>query len=137
MPEWFWYTSFDRNPLFKHLVTVNMMYSSGTLGDNVEVTEADFRALARGRQEFVQIIAKKTRHPCRSDLPGRTETRRRCQHREPQAVKKLKTVPTGNPLSFMVQSILYFLYCSALAFALVPRFQRNEEETVVASVGQS
>jgi len=41
------------------------------------------------------------------------------------------------PAEFLVQPIFYFLILFRSAFALAPRFQRNEEETVVASVGEA
>src|SRR6266850_2169222 len=65
-----WYTSLIATPCLSTLSRSTLMYSSGTLGINVEVTK---------------------------------------------------------PISGRLRS----------AFALVPRFQRNEEETVVASVGEA
>src|SRR5437879_3930522 len=69
-----WYTSLIATPCLSTLSRSTLMYSSGTLGINVEVTKPisgrlraaarnlfrlNFRTLARGCQEFVQIIAKK------------------------------------------------------------------------------
>src|SRR5207244_5881519 len=51
--------------------------------------------------------------------------------------RKTKNGSDRQPAEFLVQSILYFLILLRSAFALAPGFQRNEEETVVASVGEA
>jgi len=88
----------DRNPCLSTLSRSTLMYSSGTLGINVESDEADSGRLRAAARNLFRLSLRNS-----TSLPERFFQ----DELKPRPVptpgtaggEKLKTVPTGNPLS--------------------------------------
>src|SRR5580704_9683531 len=113
-----WYTSLIATPCLSTLSRSTLMYSSGTLGINVVATKPISGRLRAAAKNLAVLSA---RNP---------DTRNR-RRRETEDSSLRQTA------EFLVQTSFYFLILFRSAFALAPGFQRNEEETVVASVREA
>ena len=138
MPEWFDRTSLIATPCLSALSWSTLMYCSGTLGMKVELIMPISGRLASGYQELASKLSERNFHilsgavlqnELKSTGGADAGYRRR---------REAENSPFGKTTKFLIQSSFYFLDTGPLCCCrIAPGFQRNEEETVVAGVGEA
>src|SRR5438132_5711335 len=93
-------------------------------------------ALASGYQEFVQVIRNKLHILSGAVFQDELKTRGGANAGYRRR-REAENSPLRQSAEFLIQSSFYFLILFRSALAIAPGFQRNEEETVVAGVGEA